>query len=373
MAQIELCGIKKNYDRIEALKNIDLVIQDKEFLVLFGPAGAGKTTILKLIAGIELPTEGAVKINGKIVNLTETSDRNVAMVFENYALYPHMTVYDNIAFPLRSKGYRQSEEVIKKRVESVTRLMKIDTLLDRFPVQISNGQKQRVALGRSLVRTPNVFLMDEPLAHLDAKMRHFMRAELKEMQGALSTTTLYVTHDYMEALSLGDRIAILNEGAIEQIGTGKKIYNFPANEFVARLVGEPEINIFPVRVKKEDGKITLVVLGMESAVSSGTAEILEGYSKPELDFGIRAKFIQYHLSKPGEDCVKGQVYSFEPIGNKAILLVDVKGTIVRMTVPNDVSIGINTDVYLTLHIEKALLFDIDDKSLIGAEKQAWLD
>jgi ABC-type sugar transport system ATPase subunit len=368
MAQIELCGIKKKYGKTEALKNIDLVVQDKEFLVLFGPAGAGKTTILKLIAGIELPTEGTVKINGETANLIETSDRNVAMVFENYALYPHMTVYDNIAFPLRSKRYRQSEEVIKERVESITRLMKIDALLDRLPSQISNGQKQRVALGRSLVRTPNVFLMDEPLAHLDAKMRHFMRAELKEMQGILNATTLYVTHDYMEALSLGDRIAILNEGAFEQIGTGEEIYNFPANEFVARLVGEPEINIFPVRLKKENGKITLVVLGMESRVSSGVEKMLEGYSKPELDFGIRAKFIQYHLSEPGENCVKGQVYSFEPIGNKAILLVDVDGALVRMIVPNDVNIEINADVYLTMRIEKALLFDIDDKSLIGAEK-----
>jgi multiple sugar transport system ATP-binding protein/inositol-phosphate transport system ATP-binding protein len=368
MAQIELCGIKKKYGRIEALKNIDLIIQDKEFLVLFGPAGAGKTTILKLIAGIELPTEGTVKISGETVNLTEASDRNVAMVFENYALYPHMTVYDNIAFPLRSKRYRQSEEVIKERVESVTKLMKIDALLDRLPAQISNGQKQRVALGRSLVRTPNVFLMDEPLAHLDAKMRHFMRAELKEMQGTLSTTTLYVTHDYMEALSLGDRIAILNEGAFEQIGSGEEIYNFPANEFVAKLVGEPEINIFPVRIKKENGKTTLVILGMESALSSGAAKILEGYAKPELDFGIRAKFIQYHLSKPGGSCIKGKVYSFEPIGNRAILLVDAEGVLLRMTVPNDVSIEINADVYLTLRIEKALFFDIDDKSLIGAEK-----
>jgi ABC-type sugar transport system ATPase subunit len=246
--------------------------------------------------------------------------------------------------------------------------MKIDTLLNRLPAQISNGQKQRVALGRSLVRTPNAFLMDEPLAHLDAKMRHFMRAELKEMQGALSTTTLYVTHDYMEALSLGDRIAILNEGAIEQIGTGSEIYNFPANEFVAKLVGEPEINIFPVRIKKEEEKITLVILGMESGVSSDVAKILKKYSKPELDFGIRAKFIQYHLSEPEENCIKGQVYSFEPIGNRAILLVDVEGVLVRMTVPNDVNIEMNTDVYLTMRIEKALFFDIDDKSLIGAEK-----
>jgi ABC-type sugar transport system ATPase subunit len=172
----------------------------------------------------------------------------------------------------------------------------------------------------------------------------------------------------MEALSLGDRIAILNKGAFEQIGSGEEIYNFPANEFVAKLVGEPEINIFPVRIKKENGKITLVILGMESALSSGAAKILERYAKPELDFGIRAKFIQYHLSKPEGSCIKGKVYSFEPIGNRAILLVDAEGVLLRMTVPNDVSIKINADVYLTLRIEKALFFDIDDKSLIGGRR-----
>jgi ABC-type sugar transport system ATPase subunit len=366
MAKIELCGIKKNYGKVRALKDINLAIEDEEFLVLFGPAGAGKTTILKLIAGIELPSDGVVKINNKIVNLVEASERNTAMVFENYALYPHMTVYDNIAFPLRSKLYRQSEDIIKKRVESVTGLMKIDTLLDRLPSQISNGQKQRVALGRSLVRTPNVFLMDEPLAHLDAKMRHFMRAELKEMQGTLNTTTLYVTHDYMEALSLGDRIAIINEGAFEQIGTASEIYNNPSNEFVAKLVGEPEINIFPVKLKKDGEIITVNVLGAEYQVPADIeiAESLRQHDREEVDFAIRAQFIQYYLEKPDKNCIEGSVYSFEPIGNKAILIVDAGGTLLRMTAPNDLKIEMNIPIYLTFRIEKALFFDSEKKHLI---------
>jgi ABC-type sugar transport system ATPase subunit len=366
MAKVELCGIRKNYGTTEALKDIDLTIKDKELFVLFGPAGAGKTTILKLIAGIDLPSQGLVKINDEVCNLIEAADRNIAMVFENYALYPHMTVYDNIAFPLRSKLYREPEEKIAERVKAITKLMKIDMLLDRLPAQISNGQKQRVALGRSLVRNPNVFLMDEPLAHLDAKMRHFMRAELKEMQGSLNTTTLYVTHDYMEALSLGDRIGIINEGKIEQIGTGHDIYNKPANEFVAKLVGEPEINIFPVILRKENNRIKINIFGIDAVVQSPSIEQkLTTYDNDKIDFGIRAQFIHYYFEKPDADCVMGIVYSFEPIGNKAILIVDVDGTLLRMTVPNSENIKMNVPVYLCFHIEKALFFDVETKHLIA--------
>ena len=241
MAQIGIQGLTKTYSRTKALNNITLEVRDKEFLVLFGPAGAGKTTLLKMVAGLEYPDNGLVWINGEIVNVVPPANRNISMVFENYALYPHKSVYDNIASPLRSKLYREDEAYIKKEVLRVTSLMKIDHLLERLPSQLSNGQRQRVALGRSLVRKPNVFLMDEPLAHLDAKLRHFMRAELKEMQSNFDTTTIYVTHDYLEALSLGDRIAVLNKGQFEQIGTAPEVFFTPKNEFVAKLIGEPEI------------------------------------------------------------------------------------------------------------------------------------
>jgi len=370
MAKIQLNGIQKKYGEIEALKNIDLVINDKEFLVLFGPAGAGKTTMLKIIAGIELPSDGTVMINEDIVNLVEASERNVAMVFENYALYPQMTVYDNIAFPLRSDNYRQPEKVIKERVESVTALLKIDKFLSRLPSQLSNGQKQRVAIGRCLVRTPCIFLMDEPLAHLDAKMRHFMRAELKEMQANFDTTTLYVTHDYMEALSLGDRIAILNEGMIEQIGTGQDIYHRPANEFVAKLVGEPEINIFPVTLEDSENSIQLKAFGALFNVPHDPGLMLSAHSKPFVDIGIRAQYMQYEFTPPKQSHIKGTVYSFEPIGNKAILVVDVDGTQIRMNAPNDLQTEMNSDIYLTFRIEKALFFDADTKRLIAHEKKA---
>ncbi len=366
MARIELVGIRKDYGKVRALKGIDLVIEDKEFLVLFGPAGAGKTTMLKLIAGIEMPTQGYIKINGEIVNRVEAAQRNVAMVFENYALYPNMTVYDNIAFPLRSKLYRQTEEVIREKVLHVTKIMRIDMLLDRLPSQISNGQKQRVALGRSLVRNPNLYLMDEPLAHLDAKMRHFMRAELKEMQSVFNTTTLYVTHDYMEALSLGDRIAIIDEGTIVQIGTGKDIYNRPVDEFVARLVGEPEINIIPAALEQKNDGPYVQVLGAELPVPhSGQWEMLRGYAESAVDFAIRAQHVRYSFEKPGHPCIRGKVYSLEPIGNKAILIVDVDGTQIRITAPNVLNAEINTDIYLTFQMEKSLYFSADEKRLIA--------
>jgi ABC-type sugar transport system ATPase subunit len=204
--------------------------------------------------------------------------------------------------------------------------------------------------------------MDEPLAHLDAKMRHFMRAELKEMQSSLNTTTVYVTHDYMEALSLGDRIAIINEGKIEQIGNGLEIYNTPANEFVAKLVGEPEINIFPVDFKRNT---ILDILGVEYNIPEKLSGKLNDSGKNKFDFGIRAQFIQYDFKKTDNHMIQGCVYSFEPIGNKAILIVDVNGTLLRITAPNDLIVEINREIYINFRIDKALFFDTDNHCLIA--------
>ena len=253
MARIQLENVKKSFGKVQALNGINIDVKDKEFFVLFGPAGAGKTTILNCIAGINLPEEGMVRFNGEVVNLVDPAHRNVAMVFENYALYPQMTVYDNMAAALRSNLYKTDEETIKEKVHAAARMMKMENLLERLPSQLSNGQKQRVAMGRALVRTPNVFLMDEPLAHLDAKLRNAMRTELKEMQANLGSTCIYVTHDFMEAMALGDRIAIINKGEIVQIGSGDEIYYMPCNEFVAQLMGDPQINILPGEIK-ESGK-----------------------------------------------------------------------------------------------------------------------
>lgn len=371
MAHIELCNITKKFKKVTALDSINLEVKDKEFFVLFGPAGAGKTTILKTIAGIEFPDEGYVKMDGEIVNLIEPARRNVSMVFENYALYPHISVYDNIASPMRSPLYKKDEQHIKKEVYRVASLMKIDHLMERLPSQLSNGQRQRVALGRCLVREPKVFLMDEPLAHLDAKLRHFMRAELKEMQASFNTTTIYVTHDYLEALSLGDRIAIINHGNIEQIGTGDQVYYTPANEFVARLIGEPEINIFCVSLADEEDELKVRMLGQERLfrIAPDAAKALQKINKKEVDIGIRANDISYSFERVSEDCIAGAVYSLEPIGNKAILIVNINGQQIRTIAPNDLKVEIDSRIFVKFNMNNALFFDNDSTRLIAGHNQ----
>jgi multiple sugar transport system ATP-binding protein len=366
MAEIELINITKKYKDTVAVDKLNLQIKDNEFFVLFGPAGAGKTTTLKTIAGIEFPQEGLVKIGGEIVNLVEPMNRNVSMVFENYALYPHMSVYDNIAFPLRSKLHRKDEAYIKQAVEKVVKMMKIDGLYQRKPSQLSNGQRQRVAIGRCLVREPTVFLMDEPLAHLDAKLRHFMRGELKEMQSAFNTTTIYVTHDFMEAMSLADRIAVLNKGKIEQMGTSLHMYYTPKNEFVARLFGEPEINIFPSEPVTDNGAFMLHTLGQETPLipAAESVQALKNSGATKIDIGIRGVDISFSFSEQGEDCIRGTVYTNEPIGNKVIMTVDVNGTKVRISAANDTNADLDQVVYLKFNMKNALFFNGETEEFI---------
>ena len=357
MARIQLEGVTRRYDRTTAINKLSLDVKDNEFFVLFGPAGAGKTTTLKCISGSEFPQEGLVKIDGKIVNLVEPSDRNVSMVFENYALYPHLSVYDNIAFPLRSKLYRKSEAEIKAAIDKIAKLMRIDMLYERKPSQLSNGQRQRVAIGRCLVRTPNVFLMDEPLAHLDAKLKHTMRTELKEMQSAFNTTTIYVTHDYMEAMSLADRIAVLDKGEIRQLGTAKEMYYTPASEFVAKLFGEPEINILPGSYSVEDGQGWVSLPdGVRYPVPADVATALAGAPSRELDVGLRGNDIAFSFEK-ADGWIPGTVYANEPIGNKVIMTVSVAGNHLRLVAPNDTQARMDSTVYIQPNYNNVLYFD----------------
>lgn len=371
MAKIELCNITKRFGSLTALENINIEVKDKEFFVLFGPAGAGKTTILKIIAGIEFPEVGEVKINDKSVNYVEPAKRNVSMVFENYALYPHLSIYDNIASPMRSPLYKKDEETIKKEVARVSSMLKIDHLLDRLPSQVSNGQRQRTALGRCLVREPNVFLMDEPIAHLDAKLRHFMRAELKEMQSSFDTTTIYVTHDYMEALSLGDRIAIINEGKILQIGTGDEVYLTPANEFVAKFIGEPEINIFDIKLVKQGGELYALMLGQESGykIENDVAKVIEAGGHENLRVGLRGNDLMFSFKQEDASYIEGKVYSVEPIGNKTILVVDVNGQLLRLVAPNDLKANLDAQIFVKIKMERAMFFNADDHNFIYRHNQ----
>lgn len=371
MANIKLRNITKTFGKIKALDQVNLEIKDKEFFVLFGPAGAGKTTILKTIAGIEFPDDGHVIFNDDIVNLVEPAKRNVSMVFENYALYPHLNVFDNIASPMRSPLYKKDEAYINKQIVKVTSTMKIDHLLERLPSQLSNGQRQRVALGRSLVRDPNVFLMDEPLAHLDAKLRHHMRTELKAMQTQLDTTTIYVTHDYMEALSLGDRIAIINEGKIEQIGTGDEIYYTPKNLFVAKLVGEPEINTFKGELAEVNQKVKMKVLNQMHLfdLELDVEQALKNHHSQHVIVGIRGLNVSYSFVKKEENQVEGSVYSFEPIGNKTILIVKIGDELIRTIAPNDLQVDIDQKIFIEFDFKNAMFFDMDTEELLVRHNQ----
>ena len=364
MARIQLEGVTRRYGRTTAINHLSLDVKDNEFFVLFGPAGAGKTTTLKCIAGSEFPQEGLVKIDGRIVNLVEPSDRNVSMVFENYALYPHLSVYDNIAFPLRSKLYRRSEAEIREAIDRIARLMRIDMLYDRKPAQLSNGQRQRVAIGRCLVRTPNVFLMDEPLAHLDAKLKHTMRSELKEMQSAFNTTTIYVTHDYMEAMSLADRIAVLDKGEVRQLGTAREMYYTPSSEFVARLFGEPEINLLPAQFSVSDGEGWIALPdGVRYKLPEDVTAALKGAPSASLDIGLRGNDIEFSFERR-DGWIPGKVYASEPIGNKVILTVAAAGAQLRLVAPNDTQARMDSTVYVRPNYERALYFDRASEAFI---------
>ena len=363
MASVELQGLTKYYNKRRAVEDLSIDIRDKEFLAVFGPAGAGKTTTLNLIAGIVTPNSGIVKIGGRDVGGLEPADRNVAMVFESYALYPRFNVYDNMAFPLRSPKFKLPEDKIKERVTHHAKVMKIDHLLER-PIQaLSNGQRQRTALGRALVRQPDLFLLDEPLSHLDAKLRHSMRAELKEMRTQLGTTTIYMTNDYLEAMSLGDRVAVVSEGHLLQLASPDDVYFRPASIDVAKSFGDPEVNIFDATVKSSGGsQISVQMLGenIPLALPADVVQILNEKHTSKIQVGVRPSDI--HIAPEGDkQAFHATIYSFEPLGAKSILtLKAADGSFVRALV----------DGHLTFETDRRTQFQIDAHLLIIFDAQS---
>src|SRR5271169_4278793 len=253
MAQVHIRSLNKRFDGLHVVKDVNLEIRDKEFVVLVGPSGCGKTTTLRMVAGLESITSGEVLIGDKVVNELPPMDRDIAMVFQNYALYPHMTVYDNMAFGLKMRKFDRAD--IARRVQEAAEILGIQELLRRKPRQLSGGQRQRVALGRAIVRHPQVFLFDEPLSNLDAKLRVQIRVELKKLHDRLGTTAIYVTHDQVEAMTLGDRVVVMRDGLVQQVGEPLELYNEPANRFVAGFLGSPAMNFAAVRVHEVDGAL----------------------------------------------------------------------------------------------------------------------
>lgn len=291
MAEVVLENVTKRFDTVVAVKEVNLRIKDKEFIVFLGPSGCGKTTTLRMIAGLEEVTEGKIYINGRMVNEVPPKDRNIAMVFQSYALYPHMNVNENMAFGLKLRKIPKKE--IEDRVADAAEILGLQDLLDRFPKQLSGGQRQRVALGRAIVRHPQVFLMDEPLSNLDAKLRVQMRAELKKLHERLNATIVYVTHDQVEAMTLGERIAVILNGELQQADNPLIVYDNPANRFVAGFIGSPPMNFVRGGIDKKGDKLVFKARDFEIIIPQDIKESISGYIGKEVFFGIRPGDIIY--------------------------------------------------------------------------------
>jgi multiple sugar transport system ATP-binding protein len=331
MARVQFKHVYKNFNKVEVVHDINLDIKDSEFLVLVGPSGCGKSTCLRMVAGLEDPSAGEILIGDRVVNNVDPKDRNIAMVFQNYALYPHMSVYDNMAFGLKLKHTPAQE--IKKRVEQAAEILGLQHLLQRKPKELSGGQRQRVALGRAIVRDAEVFLMDEPLSNLDAKLRVQMRTEIIKIHQRIHTTTIYVTHDQTEAMTMGDRIAVLNAGFIQQLGAPQELYDHPSNLFVAGFIGSPAMNFFEdVKVVTDSGAPRIVLDGIGNVeVPAQYAEKAReaGASGKKLTFGIRPEHLEDMSLLPselqGKAEIDGNVDVVENLGSELLVYLNANG------------------------------------------------
>ncbi len=353
-AEIRLENVRKTFGKVVAVKDLNLVVNPGEFLVLLGPSGCGKTTTLRCIAGLERVDQGRVYIGGRDVTELPPAKRGIAMVFQSYAVFPHMTVAQNIAFGLRMR--HTPKEEIRKAVREVAELLQIDELLNRYPSQLSGGQRQRVAVARALVMRPEVLLMDEPLSNLDALLRLQMRAELKKLHREVGTTTVYVTHDQIEALSLGDRIAVMREGEIVQLDTPSEVYDKPANVFVGGFIGTPPMNFIRAEVGASDGGVYLAVGDFTVEVREEWRERLAEMVGQTVILGIRAENIEVRPT-PEEGTLAAKVVVSEPLGAQQLLTVQVGSDILKVATSPDLPVRPGQTIGLVLTKEKIRLFD----------------
>jgi multiple sugar transport system ATP-binding protein len=359
MAEVTLKELVKRYPNgFQAVNAINLEIHDKEFVVLVGPSGCGKSTTLRMVAGLEEVTDGTITIGGRVVNEVAPKDRNIAMVFQNYALYPHMDVYTNMAFGLKLRKFPKDE--IDQRVKKAAEILGIGPLLDRKPKQLSGGQRQRVAVGRAIVRDPEVFLFDEPLSNLDAKLRVTMRGELSKLQHTLETTMIYVTHDQVEAMTMGDRIVIMKDGYIQQVGAPLEVYDFPQNEFVAGFIGSPPMNFFRAKLVKDDGSMCVDMGSFKMKVPEDYQSAYDRYMDKDVTFGIRPEDIadQYPEDQRGMwETSQAVVEVIEPLGAEIILELS-KGdhSFIARVDPHSKS-QLNQEVKVYFDMMKMHLFD----------------
>lgn len=360
MAEVELKNVSKIYSGgSKAVDNVNIIINDREFVVLVGPSGCGKSTTLRMIAGLEEISEGEIYIDNKLVNDVEPKDRDIAMVFQNYALYPHMTVFENMAFGLKIR--KMSKEEITKRVEDASKILGLENLLQRKPKQLSGGQRQRVALGRAIVRKPKVFLFDEPLSNLDAKLRVQMRTEISKLHHKLNATIIYVTHDQVEAMTMGDKIVVMKDGKINQIDKPIELYNNPVNKFVASFIGSPAMNfINGIFIKDDELKFVSNKKELTIIVPSNAAQKLSNYIGKEVVAGIRPE--QFNINdrtEKNKNELNVKIEVVEPMGSETFIYFNIEDIQFTAKLQADVSIKPDDQLSLIIENKKVNFFDVE--------------
>jgi multiple sugar transport system ATP-binding protein len=363
MAEVTLKNVQKKFGKVLAVDNFNLTIQDREFVVFVGPSGCGKSTTLRMIAGLEEVTAGEIYIGDRLVNTLLPKERDAAMVFQNYALYPHMTVFNNMAFALKLKKLPKNE--IQERVHTSARLLGIEDLLSRKPRELSGGQRQRVAVGRAIVRSPQVYLFDEPLSNLDAKLRIQMRVELKKLHERMKTTSIYVTHDQIEAMTMGDRIVVMKDGLIQQVGEPMELYMKPINRFVAGFLGSPTMNFLPVTIRERNGGLHAVRDGLVLNVPPPRANTLAPYKDKEVILGIRPEDFTFGGSIEDGDVVTATVEVVQPVGCQIYLDIGIEDQSLIASVDACFRTRPHERINLRVNLENMQFFDPVTDATIG--------
>jgi multiple sugar transport system ATP-binding protein len=356
MAEIKIENVTKRFGNFVAVDDVTLTIEDQEFVVLLGPSGCGKTTLLRAVSGLGMADEGRISIGGRDVTYLPPRDRNISMVFQSYAIFPHMKVHDNIAFGLKMHKFDKAE--IERRVREAAELLHIEELLDRYPSKMSGGQRQRVAVARAIAMQSQVLLMDEPLSNLDALLRLEMRAELKRLLSEIKATTIYVTHDQIEALSMGDRIAVMKEGVIHQFDQPSTVYDLPANRFIGGFIGNPPMNFMEGQVQRENGKMNVRIGEFSLRPAEAMQPVLKPYDGKPIIIGIRAENMET-LNRPAEDALQVEVLVVEPLGSQNLLTVQIGEDIVKVSTHPTFEVAPGNDVWLRFPADKIRWVDRD--------------
>jgi multiple sugar transport system ATP-binding protein len=361
MADIRIENVTKRFDNFVAVDNVTLTVEDQEFVVLLGPSGCGKTTLLRAIAGLGMADEGRISIGDRDVTYLPPRDRKISMVFQSYAIFPHMKVYDNVAFGLKMNKFDKRE--IEKRVREASALLHIEDMLDRYPSKMSGGQRQRVAVARAIAMRSEVLLMDEPLSNLDALLRLEMRAELKRLLQEIKATTIYVTHDQIEALSMGDHIAVMKTGQIQQYDKPETVYDLPTNRFVGGFIGTPPMNFMQGQVQRQNGQVKVRVGDFNLMPSDVMQPVLKSYEGKPILMGIRAENMET-LAKPAKDTLQVKVLVVEPLGSQNLLTVQIGDDLVKISTHPTFRVTPGMDVWLRFPAEKIRWVDRDNGTVL---------